>query len=206
MENKKSQKLSVTALIISMLPLATFVPRLFNMALTDTVRSIWVGTNILSVFGGLVLSIICIKNRDSRSVINTISTVISSFWIVLMCGIIILALFIHFIQQNRPYTCLTLWLASLRKRHVTMSAKKLTVPTAALRFLSRSAQITIFERSMTYIVKRILSFPCRLIRRQQNKYCDPVSVEPMRGCNRSGAPESSVLHSGILLCFLSILV
>ena len=97
MENKKSQKLSVTALINSMLPLATFVPRLFNMALTDTVRSIWVGTNILSVFGGLVLSIICIKNRDSRSVINTISTVISSFWIVLMCGIIILALFIHFI-------------------------------------------------------------------------------------------------------------
>lgn len=95
MENKK---LSVAALIFSILPLATFVPTLFNMTLTDNVSSIWAGVNILSVFLGLVLSIICVKKRDSRSVINIISTVISSFWIVLMCGIVVLSLFINFIQ------------------------------------------------------------------------------------------------------------
>lgn len=98
MEIRKLQKLSVVALIISILPLATFVPTLFNMELTDKVRSIWAGVNIFSVFGGLILSIICVKNRDSRSMINIISTVISSFWIMLMCGIVILSLFINFMQ------------------------------------------------------------------------------------------------------------
>ena len=98
MDNKRLQKISVAALIISILPLAAFVPTLFNMVLTDIVRSIWAGVNIFSVFGGLVLSIICVKNRDSRSMINIISTIVSSSWIVLMCGIVILSLFINFMQ------------------------------------------------------------------------------------------------------------
>lgn len=38
-------------------------------------------------FLGLVLSVICVKNRNSRSGINIISIVISSLWIVLMCSI-----------------------------------------------------------------------------------------------------------------------
>ncbi len=96
MANKRLQKLSAAALTISILPLATFVPTFFNMALTDNVRSIWAVANIFSVFGGLVLSIICVKNRDSRSLINIISTIISNFCLVLMCGIVILALFVHF--------------------------------------------------------------------------------------------------------------
>ncbi len=94
MENKKFQKLSTAALIVSILPLATFVPTLFHMMLGDSVRSILAGVNIFSVFLGLVLSVICVKNRDSRSMINILSTVISSFWVVLMCGIVILSLFI----------------------------------------------------------------------------------------------------------------
>lgn len=98
MENKRLQKLSVAALIVSILPLATFVPTLFNMVLADNIRSIWAVVNIFSVFWGLVFSIICVKSRDSRSMINIVSTVISSFWIVLMCGILILSLFINFMQ------------------------------------------------------------------------------------------------------------
>ena len=98
MENKKLQKLSVAALVISVLPLATFVPILFNMTLTDGVRSVWAGVNILSVFVGLILSIICVKSRDSRNVVNIVSTIISSFWTLLMCGIVVLALFISFVQ------------------------------------------------------------------------------------------------------------
>lgn len=98
MENKKLQKLSVAALVISVLPLATFVPILFNMTLTDGVRSVWAGVNILSVFVGLILSIICVKSRDSRNVVNIISTIISSFWVLLMGGMVVLALFISFVQ------------------------------------------------------------------------------------------------------------
>lgn len=96
MENKKLQKLSVAALMISILPLATFVPTLFQITLADNVRSILAGINIFSVLLGLVLSVICVKNRDSRSMVNIISTVISSFWIMLMCGIVVLSLFINF--------------------------------------------------------------------------------------------------------------
>ena len=98
MENRKLQKLSVAALVISVLPLATFVPILFNMTLTDGVRSVWAGVNILSVFVGLILSIICVKSRDSRNVVNIVSTIISSFWVLLMGGIVVLALFISFVQ------------------------------------------------------------------------------------------------------------
>lgn len=98
MENRKLQKLSVAALVISVLPLATFIPVLCNITLTDGVRSVWAGVNILSVFVGLILSIICVKSRDSRNVVNIISTIISSFWVLLMGGIVALAMFINLIQ------------------------------------------------------------------------------------------------------------
>lgn len=80
MENKKTKKLSIAALIINILPLATFIPALFNISLPDGVRSAWVEVNILSIIVGLILSILCVKNRNSRSIINIVSTIISGFW------------------------------------------------------------------------------------------------------------------------------
>ena len=96
MENKKTQKLSIAALIISILPLATFIPALFNISLPDGVRSDWEGINILSVIVGLILSILCVKNRNSRSIINIVSTIISGFWVLLIGGIAALVLFLNF--------------------------------------------------------------------------------------------------------------
>lgn len=98
MGNTKMKKLNVAALIISVLPLATFVPILFKIPLTDGVRSVWAGVNILSVFVGMILSIICVKNRESRNIVNIFSTIISSFWVLLMGGMVALALFISFVQ------------------------------------------------------------------------------------------------------------
>ena len=46
------------------------------------------------------ITILCVKNHDRRSTINIISTVIRSFWIVLMCSIIILSLFINFMWEK----------------------------------------------------------------------------------------------------------
>lgn len=46
------------------------------------------------------ITILCVKNHDRRSTIHIISTVIRSFWIVLMCSIIILSLFINFMWEN----------------------------------------------------------------------------------------------------------
>ena len=65
---------------------------------TAPVRSAWAGVNIFCIFVGLIISVICVKNRDSRNVINIISTTISSFWVLLMGGIVVLALFIGFVQ------------------------------------------------------------------------------------------------------------
>lgn len=70
MENKKFKKLSIAAVAISVLPLATFIPSLLNITLSDGVRSVWAGVNIVSVLVGFVLSVICVKNQNSRSAVN----------------------------------------------------------------------------------------------------------------------------------------
>lgn len=98
MENKKLKPLSVAALVVSVLPLATLIPSFLKITLSDGVRSMWAGANILFVVLGLALSIICVRNKDSRSIINILSTAISALWLLLMIGIVALALFINFVQ------------------------------------------------------------------------------------------------------------
>lgn len=98
MENRKLKPLSVAALIVSVLPLATLIPSFLKITLSDGVRSMWAGANILFVVLGLVLSIICIRNKNSRSIINILSTAISALWLLLMIGIVVLALFINSMQ------------------------------------------------------------------------------------------------------------
>lgn len=98
MENRKLKPLSVVALIVSVLPLATLIPSFLKITLSDGVRSMWAGANILFVVLGLVLSIICIRNKNSRSIVNVLSTAISALWLLLMIGIVVLALFINSMQ------------------------------------------------------------------------------------------------------------
>lgn len=98
MENKKLKPLSVAALVVSVLPLATLIPSFLKITISDGVRSMWAGANILFVVLGLALSIICVRNKDSRSIINILSTAISALWLLLMIGIVALALFINFVQ------------------------------------------------------------------------------------------------------------
>lgn len=98
MGNKKLKPLSVAALVVSVLPLATLIPSFLKITLSDGVRSLWAGANILFVVLGLVLSIICVRSKDSRSIVNILSTAISSLWLLLMIGIVALALFINFVQ------------------------------------------------------------------------------------------------------------
>ena len=95
MENKKLQKLSVAALVVSVLPLATFLPTLFKITLSEGVRSIWAGANIVFVLVALCFSVICVRSNESRSAINIISTVISVFWVLIMAGSVVLALFLN---------------------------------------------------------------------------------------------------------------
>ena len=98
MEKKKLQNISIAALIITVLPFATLIPVFLQIVLPDGLRTVWGGVNIVCVIMGLCMSIICIKNSESLSLINIISTIISALLLMLTIGIIILALFLSFLQ------------------------------------------------------------------------------------------------------------
>lgn len=98
MENKNVKSLSMVALIVSILPAATLIPALFQITLSDGVRTILAGLNIVFVLLGLILSVVCVRNKESRSIVNIISTAVCVLWILMMVGIVVLALFINFVQ------------------------------------------------------------------------------------------------------------
>lgn len=95
---KKLQKLSLAALIVSLLPLATLVPVFLKITLPDGVRTVWAVCNIVLVLSGLLLSVICVKSEESRSAINIMSSVISVALVLMMLGIVALALVLNFLQ------------------------------------------------------------------------------------------------------------
>ena len=98
MEKKKLQSVSVAALIVSILPLAALAPALLHFSLSAGIRTAWAGANTVFVLLGLTLSVVCVRSKESRSIINIASTAISVFWALLMVGIIALALFLTFVQ------------------------------------------------------------------------------------------------------------
>ncbi len=98
MENKKRKTLSLVSLIISIIPVVTLIPVFLKITLPEGVSTVWAGVNIASAVVGLLLSIVCIKSEESRSPVNIASTIVSSFWCLLMIGIVVLALFLTFLQ------------------------------------------------------------------------------------------------------------
>ena len=94
MEKKKLQSVSIAALIVSILPLAALAPSLLHFSLSAGIRTAWAGANIVFALLGLTLSVVCVRSKESRSIINIASTAISVFWALLMVGIVALALFL----------------------------------------------------------------------------------------------------------------
>ena len=95
---KKLQKLSLAALIVSLLPLATLVPVFLKITLPDGVRMVWAICNIVLALAGLLLSVICVKSEESRSIANILSTLVSVTLVLMMLGIAALALVLNFLQ------------------------------------------------------------------------------------------------------------
>ena len=98
MENKKLKTLSLVSLIISIIPTVTLIPVFLKITLPEGVSTAWAGVNIASAVVGLLLSIVCVKSEESRDPVNIASTIVSSFWCLLMIGIVVLALFLTFLQ------------------------------------------------------------------------------------------------------------
>ena len=95
---KKFHKLSLAALIVSLLPLTTLVPVFLKITLPDGVRMVWAICNIVLAPAGLLLSVVCVKSEESRSAVNIMSTVISVVLVLMMLGIVALALVLNFLQ------------------------------------------------------------------------------------------------------------
>ena len=95
---KKLQKLSLAALIVSLLPLATLVPVFLKITLPDGVRMVWAICNIVLALAGLLLSVVCVKSEESRSIVNIMSTLVSVALVLMMLGIVALALVLNFLQ------------------------------------------------------------------------------------------------------------
>ena len=95
---KKPQKLSPAALIVSLLPLLTLVPVSLNITLPHSVRTVWAVCNIALAPAGLLLSVICVKSKESRSMVNIISTIISAALVLMMLGTAAPALALNFLQ------------------------------------------------------------------------------------------------------------
>ena len=95
---KMLQKLSLAALIVSLLPLATLVPVFLKITLPDGVRMVWAICNIVLALAGLLLSVICVKSEESRSIVNIMSTLVSVVLVLMMLGIAVLALVLNVLQ------------------------------------------------------------------------------------------------------------
>ena len=95
---KKFHKLSLAALIVSLLPLATLVPVFLKITLPEGVRAVWAICNIVLALGGLLLSMVCVKSEESRSAVNILSTVISVALVLMMLGIVALALVLNLLH------------------------------------------------------------------------------------------------------------
>ncbi len=93
---KKFQKLSLAALIVSLLPLATLVPVFLKITLPDGVRMVWAIRDIVLALAGFLLSLVCVKSEESRSAVNIMSTVISAALVLMITGIMVLVLFLSF--------------------------------------------------------------------------------------------------------------
>lgn len=98
MNRKKLKTLSTTALAASLFPAAALIPVFLKITLIDGVRTVWAGANIVFILLGLLLSILCVRSKESRSAINVISLVISFLWLLLIAGIVGLAMVISFAQ------------------------------------------------------------------------------------------------------------
>ena len=95
---KSKQKLSLAALIVSLLPLLTLVPVLLKITLPDGVRTVWAVCNIALVLAGLPLSLVCVKSEESRSAVNIVSTLISVALALLMLGVAALTLILNLLR------------------------------------------------------------------------------------------------------------
>ena len=84
----KKNKLSVVALVISLLPFITLLISLFSEKITGGLQTGLIVLNIISILSGFGLSISLVKNPKRRDVFSIIALCICAFFGLLMFGIL----------------------------------------------------------------------------------------------------------------------
>ena len=88
----KKNKVSIVALIISLLPFITLLISFFTEEITGGLQMGLIALNVISVLSGFGLSISLIKNPKRRDIFSIVALCICSFFGLLMVGIIALGL------------------------------------------------------------------------------------------------------------------
>ena len=96
---KKLRTLSLAALAVSLLPFLSLVPALLGITLPDGARTVWAACNIALALSGLLLSLACVKSRESRSLVHIMSAIISGALVLMIWGFAALVLFLRLTRQ-----------------------------------------------------------------------------------------------------------
>lgn len=94
MSENKTNKSSVLALLFALLPLTTIIINTLNIRLKGQNQMLVAVFNLFCVGIGLALSIINYKDKSRKNSLNTISLLLSTFWLILILGPIIIALIV----------------------------------------------------------------------------------------------------------------
>lgn len=71
---------------------------MFKISLISGAQTAIAGVNIICTLVGFVLSIICVRKKETRNAVNIISTIISALWLLLIVGFGVFALFLTFVK------------------------------------------------------------------------------------------------------------
>ena len=92
----RKSKLSVVALVISLLPFITLLISLFSEKITGGLQMGLTALNVISILLGLGLSISVVKNPKRRDVFSIVALCVSAFFGFLMFGILAFGLIATF--------------------------------------------------------------------------------------------------------------
>lgn len=84
----KKNKLSIVALIISLLPFITLLISLFTEEITGGLQTGLIALNVISILCGFGVSISLIKNPKRRDIFSIVALCICTFFALLMVGIL----------------------------------------------------------------------------------------------------------------------
>ncbi len=97
MKQETSTKMSAAALACGSFPLLSGLLQVLHVPLSGAPQLLLAGADLLCTLAGLGLAAVCVKERQHRNFWNLSALALSAFWLLLMMGIGLVALFLNFL-------------------------------------------------------------------------------------------------------------